>query len=99
MSTSPGRRFKNAIYEQFARVSKAMASAHRVELVELLSQGPRTVEALARLVMARRIGQMPVGLGGAVRVGFDQAAYGLQRGLAPGGYCPSPLKINHSKAL
>jgi rhodanese-related sulfurtransferase len=46
---SPGRRFKNAIYEQFARVSKAMASAHRVELVELLSQGPRTVEALARL--------------------------------------------------
>lgn len=49
MPTSPGRRFKNAIYEQFARVSKAMASAHRVELVELLSQGPRTVEALARL--------------------------------------------------
>jgi rhodanese-related sulfurtransferase len=47
--TSPGRRFKDAIYEQFARVSKAMASAHRVELVELLSQGPRTVEALARL--------------------------------------------------
>jgi rhodanese-related sulfurtransferase len=46
---SPGRRFKDAIYEQFARVSKAMASAHRVELVELLSQGPRTVEALARL--------------------------------------------------
>jgi rhodanese-related sulfurtransferase/DNA-binding transcriptional ArsR family regulator len=46
---SPGRRFKTAIYEQFARVSKAMASGHRVELVELLSQGPRTVEALARL--------------------------------------------------
>ena len=46
---SPGRRFKTAIYEQFARVSKAMASPHRVELVELLSQGPRTVEALARL--------------------------------------------------
>jgi rhodanese-related sulfurtransferase/DNA-binding transcriptional ArsR family regulator len=46
---SPGRRFKTAIYEQFARVSKAMASAHRVELVELLSQGPRTVEVLARL--------------------------------------------------
>jgi len=46
---SPGRRFKTAIYEQFARVSKALGSAHRVELVELLSQGPRTVEALARL--------------------------------------------------
>jgi rhodanese-related sulfurtransferase/DNA-binding transcriptional ArsR family regulator len=46
---SPARRFKNAIYEQFSRVSKALASAHRIELVELLSQGPRTVEALARM--------------------------------------------------
>jgi rhodanese-related sulfurtransferase/DNA-binding transcriptional ArsR family regulator len=46
---TPGRRFKSAIYEQFARVGKALASAHRVELVELLSQGPRTVESLARM--------------------------------------------------
>lgn len=50
MSTdSPGRRFKNAIYEQFARVGKALATPHRIELVELLSQGPRTVETLARM--------------------------------------------------
>lgn len=49
MPPTAGRRFKTAIYEQFARVSKALASAHRVELVELLTQGPRTVEALARL--------------------------------------------------
>ena len=46
---TPGRRFKTAIYEQFARVAKALASPHRVELVELLSQGPRTVDALARM--------------------------------------------------
>jgi rhodanese-related sulfurtransferase len=46
---TPGRRFKTAIHEHFARVSKAMASPHRIELVELLAQGPRTVEALARL--------------------------------------------------
>jgi len=46
---NPGRRFKTAIYEQFARVGKALASPHRIELVELLSQGPRTVEALARM--------------------------------------------------
>ncbi|WP_242346447.1 ArsR/SmtB family transcription factor [Anaeromyxobacter terrae] len=46
---TPGRRFKTAIYGQFARVSKALASPHRIELVELLAQGPRTVEALARL--------------------------------------------------
>lgn len=49
MPPTPGRRFKTAIYEQFARVSKALGSGHRVELVELLTQGPRTVEALARL--------------------------------------------------
>jgi len=46
---SPARRFKNAIYEQFARVGKALASPHRIELVELLAQGPRTVEALSRM--------------------------------------------------
>jgi rhodanese-related sulfurtransferase/DNA-binding transcriptional ArsR family regulator len=46
---TPGRRFKNAIYEQFARVGKALASPHRIELVELLAQGPRTVEALSRM--------------------------------------------------
>ncbi len=46
---TPGRRFKNAIYEQFARVGKALASPHRIELLELLAQGPRTVEALSRM--------------------------------------------------
>jgi rhodanese-related sulfurtransferase/DNA-binding transcriptional ArsR family regulator len=44
-----GRRFKTAIYDQFARVGKALSSPHRIELVELLAQGPRTVEALSRL--------------------------------------------------
>lgn len=48
MSTS-GRRFKDAIYEQFARIGKALASPHRIELVELLAQGPRTVEVLSGL--------------------------------------------------
>ncbi len=46
---SPARQFKNAIYEQFARVGKALSSPHRIELVELLAQGPRTVEALSKL--------------------------------------------------
>jgi rhodanese-related sulfurtransferase/DNA-binding transcriptional ArsR family regulator len=46
---SPGRRFKDAIYQQFARVAKALASPHRIELVDLLAQGPRTVEALGRM--------------------------------------------------
>jgi rhodanese-related sulfurtransferase/DNA-binding transcriptional ArsR family regulator len=46
---SPARRFKDAIYGQFARVAKALASPHRMELLDLLAQGPRTVEALGRM--------------------------------------------------
>ena len=36
-----------AIYEQVARIGQATASPSRLELLDLLSQGPRTVEALA----------------------------------------------------
>jgi rhodanese-related sulfurtransferase len=43
-------RFKTAIYEQIARIGKAMASAGRLELLDLLTQGPRTVEALAKQI-------------------------------------------------
>ena len=39
---------KAAIYEQIARIGQATASPSRLELLDLLSQGPRTVEALAR---------------------------------------------------
>jgi rhodanese-related sulfurtransferase/DNA-binding transcriptional ArsR family regulator len=46
---TPARRFKDAVFGQFARVAKALASPHRIELVELLAQGPRTVEALSRM--------------------------------------------------
>lgn len=46
---SPGRRFKDAIYDQFARIGKALGSPHRIELLELLAQGPRTVEILSKL--------------------------------------------------
>jgi len=41
------RRFKDGIYEQVARLGKAVAAPKRLELLELLAQGPRTVEALA----------------------------------------------------
>ena len=40
-------RGKEHVYEQFARIGKAVASPKRLELLDLLSQGPRTVEALA----------------------------------------------------
>lgn len=45
---TPPRRFKDAIYEQFARIGKALGSPRRLELLDLLCQGPRTVEALAQ---------------------------------------------------
>ena len=45
---NPNRAFKDAIYEQFARIGKAVASPIRLELLDLLCQGPRTVEVLAK---------------------------------------------------
>jgi rhodanese-related sulfurtransferase len=42
------RERKDALFEQFARVGKALASPKRLELIDLLAQGERTVESLAR---------------------------------------------------
>jgi len=41
------RDFKDRLYAQFARVGKALGSPHRIEILELLAQGERTVESLA----------------------------------------------------
>src|SRR5882762_8706082 len=41
--------FTTQLYDQLARISKAIASPRRLELVDLLAQGERTVEELARL--------------------------------------------------
>jgi rhodanese-related sulfurtransferase/DNA-binding transcriptional ArsR family regulator len=42
------RQFKDNIYEQLARIGKATAAPKRLELLDLLCQAPRTVEALAQ---------------------------------------------------
>jgi DNA-binding transcriptional ArsR family regulator len=42
------REFKDRLFEQFARVGKALASPKRLEIVDLLAQGERTVEEIAR---------------------------------------------------
>jgi rhodanese-related sulfurtransferase len=48
VAAAPGaRRFKDSIFEEFARIGKATASPKRLELLDLLAQAPRTVEALA----------------------------------------------------
>jgi DNA-binding transcriptional ArsR family regulator len=48
MQTDKKRSFKNQLYEQFARLGKALASPHRLELLDVLAQCERTVEALAQ---------------------------------------------------
>ncbi len=48
MPTGDKRAFKNQLYEQFARIGKALASPHRLELLDVLAQCERTVEALAQ---------------------------------------------------
>jgi rhodanese-related sulfurtransferase/DNA-binding transcriptional ArsR family regulator len=42
------RAAKNALFDQFARVGKALGSGKRLELLDLLAQGERTVDSLAR---------------------------------------------------
>jgi rhodanese-related sulfurtransferase/biotin operon repressor len=43
------RRFKTELFDQFARIGKALASGRRLELLEHLAQGSRSVEALAKV--------------------------------------------------
>jgi DNA-binding transcriptional ArsR family regulator len=42
-----GRKLKNLLYEQVARIGKAASSPKRLELIEVLSQGEKSVEQLA----------------------------------------------------
>ena len=41
------RAAKTALFDEFARAAKALASGRRIELVDVLANGERTVEALA----------------------------------------------------
>jgi rhodanese-related sulfurtransferase/predicted transcriptional regulator len=42
------RAAKQALFDEFARVGKALASGRRIELLDVLANGERTVEGLAR---------------------------------------------------
>ncbi len=42
------RKFKDNIYDQFARIGKAIASSKRLEILDLLCNASRTVEAIAK---------------------------------------------------
>ena len=41
------REFKDRLYGQLARLGKALSSPHRLEILELLAQGEKTVDSLA----------------------------------------------------
>lgn len=41
------RAFKDSVYEELSRVTKSLSSPKRMELLDLLIQGPKTVESLA----------------------------------------------------
>lgn len=41
--------FSHSLFSQFARIGKALSNANRLELLELLAQGERSVEALAKV--------------------------------------------------
>lgn len=41
--------FKSDLFEQFARVGKALSSGKRLQMLEYLAQGERSVDALARM--------------------------------------------------
>lgn len=42
------RPFKDSIYHQLSKIGKSLSSAKRIELLDLLSQGPKSVETLAK---------------------------------------------------
>src|SRR5437588_10193353 len=42
------RPFKDRLYAEFASIGKALASPHRLELLDLLGQGERSVDELAQ---------------------------------------------------
>jgi rhodanese-related sulfurtransferase len=43
-----GREFKDVVFEQFARIAYAFAAPTRLEIIDILAQGERDVDSLAR---------------------------------------------------
>ena len=47
MKQATKRLFKGELFTQFARIGRALSSPHRLELLDVLAQGERTVDQLA----------------------------------------------------
>ena len=50
MGTPKKRAFKGRLFGEFARIGKALSNPHRLQLIEVLAQGERTVEQLAEAI-------------------------------------------------
>jgi rhodanese-related sulfurtransferase len=48
MNVTTHREFKDRLFGQFARIGKALSSPRRLEIVDLLAEGERTVEEIAK---------------------------------------------------
>src|SRR5215217_1003037 len=48
MNKAEHREFKDLIFEQFARIGKALSHPKRLEILDLLAQTERTVEQIAQ---------------------------------------------------
>lgn len=48
--TVPARRTKEELFDEFARIGQALASGRRIEIIDVLANGERTVESLAAAV-------------------------------------------------
>jgi len=48
LTSESRRQAKDALFAAFAKVGKALANGHRVEIVDVLAQGERSVDELAR---------------------------------------------------
>ncbi|WP_418302598.1 ArsR/SmtB family transcription factor [Lysinibacillus fusiformis] len=42
------RQLKDLLYQEFARIGKSLSSPKRLEILDILSQGPKSVDALAK---------------------------------------------------
>lgn len=43
------RKWKDQLYQEFARIGKCLSSPKRLELIDLLTQGPKSVEQLSKI--------------------------------------------------
>src|SRR5689334_20223888 len=58
MNTDEKRTYKNLLYEQFARIGKALSNPHRLELLELLMQCEPTDRPVVTVCAAGKTSQI-----------------------------------------